>query len=65
MKTTASIGQRREMTCPGVLCRAVAAEIGATGRRAVAISCDVGRWDGLDAMAERLGIAKLERFTVD
>lgn len=34
-------------------CEAVAAEIGALGRRALAVSCHVGRWDEIDALVER------------
>ncbi|WP_395651384.1 SDR family NAD(P)-dependent oxidoreductase [Brevundimonas sp.] len=33
-------------------CEAMAAEIRATGRRAVGIPCNVGKWDEVDALAE-------------
>ncbi len=33
-------------------CRSVAEEIRATGRRALAVGCNVGRWSELDALVE-------------
>jgi NAD(P)-dependent dehydrogenase (short-subunit alcohol dehydrogenase family) len=35
-------------------CEAVAAEIAATGRRARALACHVGRWDQIDALVEQV-----------
>jgi NAD(P)-dependent dehydrogenase (short-subunit alcohol dehydrogenase family) len=38
-------------------CDAMAAEIAALGRRAVALPCNVGRWDEVDALAQAAWIA--------